>query len=214
MAGFVFSNKLVLKGDVERFGFTYVEPYLGGEFQRDTILKDTVDRKLSLPLSISLSYSVGKNEKWQISASYSFTAWENFKNIYGSNEGLNNNQSVSFGAFICPVPIFDKTLKNDKFIRYLKSIRYSAGINYNTGSLNIFGHKISETAIAAGFGFPFYKKMLNPEGKSVTITSRIFLTGEYVLRGSQQNNLIQEDFFRFTLGLNFGDSWFRKRKFN
>jgi hypothetical protein len=63
-------------------------------------------------------------------------------------------------------------------------------------------------------GFPFTKTHKNYDGSQKIITSRIFVTGELVRRGTTSNNLIQEDFFRIKIGLNLADSWFNKRQFN
>ena len=213
--GIVLSNSTSLKGELDRTVTTYTEYFTGTEILWDTILSYQARKaNVTLPSALHLSYTIGNHEKWQISAGFVNTKWSKYKSIYSENGGFSNDQKYSLGFFICPKPVFDRTVKNNRIKTYLKSIRYSAGAHYSTGYINAFNTKISESGITAGLGLPFTKVHKKPDGTRVIITSRIFLTGEYVRRGTKSNDLIQEDFFRFTLGLNFSDSWFNKRKFN
>lgn len=213
--GISLSNKTRLSGEQNRTLTTYTEYFTGTEILWDTLLHYQ-DKKaeIQLPSSLSVSYSVGAQEKWQVHAGYSLSNWSKYQNLNGDNGGFGNDQKFSLGFFICPKPVFDKTIKNNKVKNYLKSIRYSAGIHHSTGYIQAFDTKIGESGVTAGLGFPFTKVHKKPDGTRVTITSRIFLTGEYVRRGTLSNQLIREDFFRLTLGLNFSDSWFNKRRYN
>lgn len=211
--GVVLSNKTKLKGDLERIGYTFNEPFLGNETLKDIIFSDTVSKNLTLPQSLNINYAFGKNEKWQITAGYSKTLWQNYESIFGDNSGFVNDQGYSLGAFYCS-KAYDKRIKNDKFKRYVKSIRYSAGYFHQDGYISVNGSQIAENGITFGLGFPFTKTHKNYDGSQKIITSRIFVTGELVRRGTTNNNLIQEDFFRIKIGLNLADSWFNKRQFN
>jgi hypothetical protein len=213
--GIVLSNNTSLKGELNRTVTSYTEYFTGTEILWDTILSYQ-ERKatVKLPSALHFSYTIGNHEKWQASVGFVNTQWSKYRSIYNDNSGFSNDQKYTLGFFICPKPVFDKTVKNNKVKNYLKSIRYSAGAHYSTGYINAFDTKIAESGITAGIGLPFTKVHKKPDGTRVIITSRIFLTGEYIQRGTRSNNLIQEDFFRFTLGLNFSDSWFNKRKFN
>jgi hypothetical protein len=213
--GAVISNTPHLKGYQDRFSYTYTEIFVGDEFVRDTIINQTGKAvKSTMPNHFSLSYSIGNHEKWQTTLGYTQTMWCNYRSIFGENNGFVNDNQISFGAFICSKPIYDKTVKNNKVTNYLKSIRYSVGYRNNSGFININGNKVAETGLSAGFGFPFTKMHKKVDGTRVTITSRLFLTGEYVMRGSTKNNLLREDFFKITIGLNLSDTWFNKRMYD
>ena len=213
--GVVLSNKTNLKGEQDRFSYTYTEIFLNDEFIRDTINDEKGKRvDVTLPSSLNLSYTIGKGEKWQATAGYGKTMWSKYKNVFGDNSGFSDDQSYSLGMFICPKPVFDKTNKAQGKLAYFKSIRYSAGFHHSDGYINASNTRISENGISVGLGFPFTKVHKSPDGNRSIITSRIFLTGEFIRRGTVKNNLIQEDFFKITLGLNLADSWFNKRLFN
>lgn len=212
--GVVFSSTAKLKGERDRMVFTYNEIYLGDSIVRDILIDEKGKGvKVELPQSLNISYSIGNHEKWQATAGYGLTKWGEYTNIFGDNGGLSNAKNYSLGFFICPVPHYDASVKTNKVGRYFKSIRYSAGFYHNDGYISAYNSKIAETGLSIGLGFPFTKKLNTDEGK-VLVTSRVFITGEFIRRGTLSNNLIQEDFLRLTLGLNFSDKWFKKRLFN
>lgn len=213
--GVNFTSSTKLKGEQSRLIYTFTEVYIGTENEWDTILYEKEKKtNVTLPQSINISYTIGKNEKWQASTAISQNMWNNYKSVFGNNSGFSDETQFSLGFFICPKPIFDRAVKNDKLKNYLKSIRYSAGYFQNTGFVNINDKKISENSISLGLGFPFTQIHKHVDGTRIISTSRIFVTGEYITRGTTQNNLIQENFFRITLGLNLADKWFNKRLYN
>jgi hypothetical protein len=213
--GFNFSSSSNLKGELSRTVRTFTEVADGVEISRDTLINTTGETaKVILPNSLKLSYTLGKGEKWQATLGYNTTKWSAYKNVFGNNSGLKDEQSLSLGVFICQFAHYDNTIKANKVGRYLQSIRYSAGFYHSDGYISAFDHKIAENALSIGLGFPFTKVHKGIDGSKIKVTSRLFLTGEFVRRGTMNNNLIQEDFFKLTLGLNFADKWFNKRLFN
>ena len=213
--GFVFSSPTKLKGERDRFTYTYTEIFVGDEFLKDTLINTLgQSAKVSLPQSFNVSYTIGDHEKWQATAGYGKTMWSKYSNIFGDNGGLLDDQNYSLGFFICPTPEFDGSIKANKFGRYFKSIRYSAGFHHYDGYISAYNTKIAENGLSIGFGFPFTKSYKGIDGTKFKVTSRIFLTGEFIRRGTLSNNLIQEDFFKLTLGLNLADDWFKKRLLN
>ncbi|MFM9944951.1 MAG: hypothetical protein ACKVQB_06925 [Bacteroidia bacterium] len=214
--GVTLSGNTMLKGERNRVVYTFTEVFDGTPLApRDTIINEqAVGIKVSLPPALNFSFTIGNHEKWQATAGYGKTMWSKYKNMYGDNSGFLDDQNYSLGFFICPVPHFDNALKTNKAKNYFKSIRYTAGFHHNAGYISAFNNKIAENGLSLGLGFPFTRRHTKPDGTKVLITSRIFLTGEFVRRGTLDNNLIQEDFFKLTLGLNLADSWFKKRLFN
>lgn len=212
--GVDYTTTTKLKGEQDRTVLTYTE-ILSTQIVWDTIVHDiNKATTLSIPQALNIGYSIGDHEKWQVALGFNKMMWSKYSSVSKENNGFSDDMGYSVGAFICPSPIFDKTLKSNKAARYIKSIRYSAGFHHNDGYINVHGVRISENGLSAGFGFPFYKKIPKVDGKLDIITSRIFVTTEWVRRGTKTNGLIQEDFFRLTLGLNFSDNWFKKRQFN
>jgi hypothetical protein len=69
--------------------------------------------------------------------------------------------------------------------------------------------------ITFGLGLPISK---TDKGESTMIRRKLppmlNLAFSYGIRGTTSNNLIKEQFFQFSVGLNIQDIWFIKRKYN
>jgi len=214
--GAVLSNNSKLKGERDRVVYNYIHVFADDEESfRDTLYEEQDKAtSITLPHSLSLSYTIGNHEKWQATLGYSKTLWSKYINVFGGNSGFSDDQGFSAGFFICPRPNFDPMNKDASKRNYFQSIRYAAGVRHNTGYINALGNTISESALSVGLGFPFTKYHKNYDGSRTIITSRVFITGEFVRKGTTSSDLIEENFFRLTLGLNLADNWFKKRLFN
>lgn len=84
---------------------------------------------------------------------------------------------------------------------YMKKITYRIGTYYVNDYLKINGNKVKEYGITAGFGFP------TPEGKTL-----VNLGLEWKHRQASPQKLVSENYFNITLGVNFNEVWFWKRK--
>ncbi|MGE5426877.1 MAG: hypothetical protein ACM3O8_03205, partial [Methylococcaceae bacterium] len=86
---------------------------------------------------------------------------------------------------------------------YFKRVKYRFGIHQESSYLTIKNHQIKETGISAGLGLPL------PKSKS---TANFAV--EFGKKGTTTDNLVQNNYTRFSLYLNFYDYWFIKRKFD
>ena len=84
---------------------------------------------------------------------------------------------------------------------YLKKITYRLGAYYVNDYLKINGNKVKEYGITAGFGLP------TPEGRTL-----VNLGFEWKHRQASPQKLVSENYFNITLGVNFNEVWFWKRK--
>lgn len=84
---------------------------------------------------------------------------------------------------------------------YLQRIAYRLGANYARDYIKIGDNSLREFTLSCGFGFPTI------EGKTV-----VNLGFEWMRRQASPNTLVKEDYFNITLGLNFNELWFFKRK--
>lgn len=84
---------------------------------------------------------------------------------------------------------------------YLQRVAYRLGAYYTNDYLNIKGNQVREFGVSAGFGFPTI------EGKTV-----INLGLEWKMREAHPKTLIKENYLNITLGVNFNEVWFFKRK--
>ncbi len=84
---------------------------------------------------------------------------------------------------------------------YGERIAYRLGGYFANDYLNINGSKVKEIGVTCGAGFP------TPEGKT-----QINLGLEWKRRYASPNKLIGENYLNVTLGVNFNEVWFWKRK--
>jgi long-subunit fatty acid transport protein len=162
---------------------------------RDTIEfvtsnKGTVD----LPFIFSGGLSLEKKDNWTIAADVNYTDWSSYRS-FGYSDSLKNTLGMSIGACFTP--------NASNYKNYLKRIEYRAGARYDNGSLNLRNTNISTYGISAGVGLPL--------GKSKT---KLNITAEYYVKGTKQNNLIREEYFRIVFGANFSDRWFQRYKYD
>lgn len=84
---------------------------------------------------------------------------------------------------------------------YLQRVAYRLGAYYTDDYLKIRGNGVREYGVTAGFGFPTI------EGKTI-----INLGLEWKMRQAHPQALVKENYLNVTLGVNFNEVWFFKRK--
>lgn len=162
---------------------------------RDTI-SDThsAEGKVHLPLSAGLGFTMKKGNRWLFGSDFSIQQWSDFTS-FGIADSLVDSWKVSLGGQFTP---------NDRAIKaYWKQIQYRLGLHYAKSFLELNNTHIDEMGLALGFGFPIRRA-----GTTVQ------LTAEAGKRGTTKNNLIEENYYRFTLGFSLNDRWFIKPKYD
>ena len=162
---------------------------------KDTISYQT-DQKgtVNFPLMYKVGISFEETDHWMICADVNMANWSTYQ-FFGTTDSLKNMLGLSFGASYLPD-------KPDVISNYMNHIEYRIGARYDNGYLNVNGTDITTYGISGGMGFPVGK-----------LKSKINLTAEYFVRGTTNNNLIHEEYFRIILGITFNDKWFDRYKF-
>ena len=110
-----------------------------------------------------------------------------------NNERYVDQSIYAFGLEYVPL--------KDKF-KYSSNIKYRFGLNYNSGFLKISNQQIDSYFVSVGLGLPM-KKYSN---------DNFNISYSYGKEGTLDSKLIQENFHKLTLNLNFVGRWFEKRK--
>ncbi|TNE81644.1 MAG: hypothetical protein EP332_03190 [Bacteroidetes bacterium] len=191
----------------ELFSRTYLEAN-GREYIKDTIqLVDDLKGNISLPSSIGFGYQLEQaSGKWRINLDYRYNLNSLYKNSF-SAEALNDYHQVSFGYGFRPSTKF-----YDDKVNFLKKTEYRIGARYSTALLQINNTDVPEYGISFGLGIPLRTRTVTEEFKYQTVFSSLNVSVEYVQRGTLQNNLVQENYWRFVFGVSLNDKWFNKRK--
>ena len=182
-----------------------------GNIVRDEALNKTVSGKYELPIKSTFGVGIGKFQKWYVGAEYEFQdAIKSSGNINANaiDENATNNgiykfgdlNRISLGGFIIP--------KISSITNYWKRVAYRAGIRMEKTGLLIDQSQtnrnftsIDDFGMSFGLGLPL-------KGLST-----LNLGFEYGKKGTTDNNLIEENYFNFRIGLSLSDkNWFVKRK--
>lgn len=158
------------------------------------IIEDDVENSLDdfeLPLSFGLGVTTKLNKT--ITTSFDFTKlyWDNTNQLQ-NNERYSNQDIYAFGAEYLPLN------KN----KYWSLVKYRFGLNYNTGFLNISDQKIDSYFASVGLGLP------------LSNSAKLNISYSYGREGTLSNNLVEENFHKLTINLNFIGNWFNKRQYN
>lgn len=157
---------------------------------------------------VGLNYTYEKACRLMVEADFSFQEWSKakFSPMYSLPDSKNPHAA--------PKVVFDgmdftnrmRYALGAEFIprlrgNYGQRISYRIGGFYTHDYLNIKGNSVREYGIGCGVGLP------TPEGKTV-----INLGLEWRHRSAYPQTLISENYFNVTLGVNFNELWFWKRK--
>lgn len=165
----------------------------GLEYLKDSILEIKTNNSITYPSIIGLGFSYERPNKFFFGIDGRYETWSDFlfqKNYQNNN--LVNNLKISVGG----------EWKPDAYGSFFKKSIYRFGFFYDDGMLEFNNTRINQYGISCGFGFPIKKS-----------NTMINLSLEYIKRGTTQNDLIQEDYFRLGLSFSAKDLWFFKRKY-
>jgi len=187
-------NQTDINATIDELSYTYVKNSINVETFRDTLAyAENSKEKITLPTSISAGFSFGKGNKWLLGSDFSYRQWEKFKFI-ASPQPLVNNMQFGLGGFYNP--------STSTVSSYFNRVTYRGGIRYSNGYLELRGQRIDEFGISFGVGLPLPRT-----------SSTINFAVELGSRGTEKENLINENYVKFTLGLSIFERWFVIRKY-
>ena len=164
------------------------------ELPRDTVAYNPSQKgTLDFPMGFGGGISLRKNNQFLVSMDFNWRNWEQYKS-YGRSDSLQNSYSFHLGGEYIP--------KHNSITSYFHRVRYRLGFRYENTYLEINNTPIKEFGISFGLGLPFRrsKSMLN-------------FAFEFGNKGTVENNLVQENFVKFTFGLSIYERWFIKARY-
>ncbi len=193
-AGIVANNATNIAARDDVFAITYQKYASGIEYVIDTIEKSTnIKGKIKYPVFVGAGIAFEKENKWLIGADFSWQNWADYSSL-NKNDSLGNSMQICIGAQITP--------SYTSVSNYLKKIQYRLGARYSKTYLELRDNQLDEYGISFGLGFPMKKTK-----------STINIGLEYGQRGTTDDDLIKESFYRIILGFSLYERWFIKRKF-
>ncbi len=198
--GAVFSTPTRINVTNDWLGQTYKQFGTIEQF-KDTILDSTGFKSyVDIPAMFGFGFALKKDYKWMFQADYMMQLWSN-SGSGGSSFNLKNSQRFTAGFQFQP-----KAMGRGN---YLTAIQYRIGVRYYQTGLEIRNTALTESSVNFGMSLPvpYRTKVGEP-------VSRATVNFEYGMRGTTDNNLIREDFFRVTFGFTINDRWFAKYKYD
>jgi hypothetical protein len=195
--------KQTLSGTQDVLRQTYTRNTAGQEIRVDSVFQqDDIEGNVVYPATYTagfmLDFAPGQRTRgWNIGVDYAAGKWNDYR-FFGAQDLVQNNWELRFGAQITPS---ETAIQNGK----LKSYRFG----FFTGRDYVkVGNDLPVYGFTFGLGLPLrnYSRLSNQ-------ASVLNFGLEYSRRGNDKN-LIKEDLFRLSLGLNFTDFWFGKRKYD
>jgi len=156
---------------------------------------DNLKGSLKFPSTFGFGISFEKRLRWTIGADLYTGKWSEYRNFDGESEGLADRTEFALGGSYTP----------DAFSigNYLKRVTYMMGINYQQTPFEVNGQQVNDFGINFGVTLPLRS------------LSRLSLGLKVGQRGSTDNDLIQERYFKASLGITVNDNrWFIRQKFD
>ena len=152
-----------------------------------------------IPNSIGFGASYVKKDKLTLAADVLYETWDK-ASYSGSKDSFKDRVRVAAGGEIIP---------NYQNRNFFSRVRYRAGAHYSNSYLMINntedaaykGNGYNEYGVSVGFGLPL-----------IDNRSLLNISFEYNKIKPGGKNMIDEQYFRFTINYTFNEMWFWKKK--
>lgn len=192
-----------IKGTQDLIRETFIrDPGGNGDFRLDSVYEiNNQSGDIVYPASYTAGFVVehkkAKGGGWLLGADLVQTKWSNYR-FFGASDAVADNWQLRVGGQLRPEPA----------INYFSNVAYRGGFSFGKDYITAGGDLPSWTAtLGLGLPLPNYNR-LSPNQFTI-----INIALEYQNRGNNDNR-IKENTFRFSLGLNFSDLWFTKRRYD
>lgn len=167
----------------------------GNEFAASdsTLFIEGEKSSINMPVTHTAGFAFERSNSWLVGADFSYSKWSDFSEG-GVNGGLNDSYGVALGGQLTP----DASSINN----YWKLVDYRLGMKYDRTFIKIGNNDIKQYALTFGMGFPL------PSNRSSFY--RINLSTEVGQRGTQENNLVRDNYVNIHIGFTLNDKWFQK----
>lgn len=167
----------------------------GTQVQDTSYHANQVKGKVTLPLTYSIGAQLVGEDKWCVGLDFSAAQWSQYRNFGAADSVADQTYRISIGGEYTPNPA--------SLYNYLQRVTYRLGGYYGTDYVSLRGTTMNYYAITLGASLPFRRS-----------SDRIHTAIEIGKRGTENNGLIKENFFKFSLGISLNDKWFIKRKYD
>lgn len=194
------TQKLNATKDILRETFSYDAAF--GDTRLDSIYdQKNIKGKLVYPSSYTIGFVLqklpeAKEAGWLLGIDLMQQNWDKYR-FFGETDLVMNKWELRVGTELRPAPTRN----------YLSNVSYRAGFFIGPDYIKL-DKKLPQFGVSLGMGMPMKLNRQAPNQATI-----INLALEYGKRGNN-NNLLRENTFRFSLGFSLSDFWFIKRKYD
>ena len=181
----------------------YYDPNVGNSRIDSVYEKNGVKGKIEYPASFTAGFMIQripalKKGGWLIGVDFHQSNWKDYR-IYGQADSLRNKWEIRVGGELRPS--LEAARKS-----YFGNVAYRAGFFIGPDYIQV-KKKLPLFGASLGLGLPL--RNFNRLNNQVTLINVAF---EYIKRGNNEN-LLKENMFRFSVGFSLSDIWFTKKKY-
>ena len=194
--GLTYNQKIRLRGTQTTFIRSMEEDAdSDSEYLIDTILYKVKEKSaITMPHGFGFGVALQKNNRWAVAADFNWSQWSKFARE-GVNDSLQNSWNVAIGAEFTPT--------SSSVSNYFRRASYRFGGFYEQTYLNLKGHSINKFGVTVGISLPLPRTL-----------SKVNVGLEVGQCGTKSAGLIQERYFKASVGVSVFERWFVKRKYN
>lgn len=194
--------KQTINGSQNYTAETFLRAADGSDIRVDSVYEEKdVDGEVIYPANytygVLLEKYKDKGQGWSVGVDLVTGQWDEYR-FFGQKDAVANNWQVRVGGQIRPEPGRN----------YFSNVSYRAGFYTGRDYITASGD-LPQWGASFGLGLP----LANFNRVSQNQYTIINLAFEYDKRGNDEN-LLKENQFRLSVGLNFSDLWFTKRKYD
>jgi hypothetical protein len=192
--------KQTITGSQDRMVQTFTRGSAGEELRIDSVHENNgVKGEIIYPSSYKggfvLQRSNTNGSGWLFGADYTTNKWSEYR-FFGQKDSVQDNWMLNFGGQLTPRPRAN----------FFSNIAYRFGLFAGKDYIKV---RDDLPVFGASFGMAL---PIRPPRSAPYQATVINLGFEYMKRGND-DNLLKENLFRLSLGLNLTDLWFGKRKY-
>ncbi len=158
--------------------------------------------KIIMPMQWSGGFIFRSPGHYSVGFNVQMANWSQYQ-AFGESDSTQNSMRVSLGGEWVPAGSSNEN--------YLNLIRYRAGIYYGKSYLLFQQQGFTEKGFNLGLGLPL--KRMNFENTK-TVIAELNLSLDAGQRGTLNNGLLRETYYRVYMGITLSDLWFIKRKYD
>lgn len=188
VVGATYQLKTNMDGDATRYAYTSIST------EQDTITNKSYKIDfMNIPEEISVGVSLSKNEQWLIGFDYVQSDWR--------STVLQATPGIDFApALARKYKVGFELTPNRYDVRYfMNRVTYRIGAYYDQSYISIGGRQITAEGITLGFGVPVFRYY-----------NAISVGLDFGRRGTLEDNLVRENYFKINVSFNLHDIWFIK----